>query len=87
MTGAVVLDLELANHLTSVLGGILKFQSVKCSGDVPKSGVVTYVHGIATGRHLASVALSESPEEGVGEGVLLEVTERLLLNLEGREVG
>jgi len=33
------------------------------------------------------VALSESPEEGVGEGVLLEVTERLLLNLEGREVG
>lgn len=55
--------------------------------ECPEIKVVTYVHGIATGRHFASVALSESPEEGVSEGVLLEVTERLLLDLEGGEVG
>jgi len=33
------------------------------------------------------VALAQSPVEGVGEGVLAEVVEQLLVDLEGGEVG
>lgn len=47
----------------------------------------TYVHGIATGRLLASVAFSKSPVKGVGEGVLLEVGQLGVIDLEGSEVG
>jgi hypothetical protein len=49
--------------------------------------VVTHVHGVAAGRDLAGVALGESPVEGVGKGVLAEVGEHLLLDLESGEVG
>lgn len=47
----------------------------------------TYVHSVATGRLLASVAFSKSPVEGVGEGVLLEVGELGVIDLESGEVG
>lgn len=47
----------------------------------------TYVHGVATGRLLASVTLSKSPVKGVGESVLLEVWKFILVNLESGEVG
>ena len=60
-------NLELGDHLTGVLGGV--------------------VHGVATGRLLASVTLGKSPEEGVGKGVLAEAGKDRLVNLEGREVG
>ena len=45
------------------------------------------VHGVATGGLLAGVALGESPEEGVGQGVLAEAGEDGLVDLEGGEVG
>lgn len=44
------------------------------------------VHSVATGRLLAGVALSQTPEDGVGKGVLLQVGEDLLVSLEGGEV-
>jgi hypothetical protein len=47
----------------------------------------THVHGVATGRDLASVALGQSPVEGVGQGVLAEVGEKLLIDLESGKVG
>jgi uncharacterized protein (DUF697 family) len=49
--------------------------------------IVTYVHGVSSGRLLAGVALGESPVEGVGEAVLAEVAEGIVLNLEGGDVG
>jgi hypothetical protein len=51
------------------------------------SGMQTYVHGVAAGGLLARVALSQSPEDGVGQGVLAEVGKKGLVDLEGREVG
>lgn len=48
---------------------------------------MTYVHGVSSGRLLAGVALGESPVEGVGEAVLAEVGEGIVLNLEGGDVG
>lgn len=47
----------------------------------------TYVHSVTTGRLLASVSLSKSPVEGVGESVLLEVGELSIVDLESGEVG
>jgi hypothetical protein len=67
LTRSVVENLELVDHLSSVLGSV--------------------VHGILTGRLLASVTLSQRPEERVGESVLAEVGENLILDLESREVG
>ena len=64
---SVVENLELVDHLSSVLGSV--------------------VHGILTGTLLASVTLSQRPEERVGESVLAEVGENLILDLESREVG
>lgn len=47
-----------------------------------------YIHGVATGRLLAGVALGESPVEGVGEAVLAHVGENtIVLNLERGEIG
>jgi len=48
---------------------------------------MTHIHGVAAGRDLAGVALGQSPVEGVGKGVLAEVGQHLLLNLESGEVG
>lgn len=67
LTSAVEQNLELGDHVTGVLGGV--------------------VHGVAAGGLLASVALGESPEEGVGKSVLAEAGEDSLVDLEGREVG
>ena len=67
LTRSVVENLELVDHVSSVLGSI--------------------VHGVLTRRLLASVTLSQRPEERVGKGVLAEVGENLILNLESREVG
>jgi hypothetical protein len=47
----------------------------------------THIHGVAAGRDFAGVALGQSPEEGVGKGVLAEVGEHILVDLEGGEVG
>ena len=47
----------------------------------------THIHGVAAGGDLAGVALGQSPEEGVGKGVLAEVGQQLVINLEGGEVG
>ena len=47
----------------------------------------THVHGVAAGGDLAGVALGQSPEDGVGKGVLAEVGEQLVIDLEGGEVG
>lgn len=44
------------------------------------------VHSVATGRLLAGVALSQTPEDGVGESVLAQVGEELLIGLEGGDV-
>lgn len=44
------------------------------------------VHSVATGRLLAGVALSQTPEDGVGESVLAQVGEELLVGLEGGDV-
>ena len=67
LTCSVVQNLELVDHLSGVLGGI--------------------VHGVLTRRLLASMALGQRPVERVGKGVLTEVGENLVLNLESREVG
>jgi hypothetical protein len=47
---------------------------------------VTHIHGVTAGRDLAGVALGQSPVEGVGQGVLAEVGEDLLIDLEGGKV-
>lgn len=44
------------------------------------------VHGVATSGLLAGVALGKSPEERVGEGVLAEVAQDGVVNLERGEV-
>lgn len=49
--------------------------------------IVTYVHGVSTGRDLAGVTLSQSPVDGVGKSVLAEVGDELLIDLKGGEVG
>lgn len=49
--------------------------------------LVTHIHSVSTGRDLAGVALSQSPVERVGKGIFPQVGEKLLVNLEGREVG
>lgn len=49
--------------------------------------VKTYVHGIATGRLLAGVALGKSPIQGVGKAVLAEVGEDVVVSLESGNVG
>ena len=67
LSRSVVENLELVDHLSSVLGSV--------------------VHGVLTRRLLASVTLSQRPEERVGESVLAEVGEYLVLNLESGEVG
>lgn len=46
----------------------------------------TYVHSAAAGRDLAGVALGQSPEKGVGQSVLAEVGDLVLISLEGKEV-
>ena len=51
-----------------------------CRGD-------THLHGVATGRDLAGVALAQRPVDGVGQGVFPQVGESLLLDLELEEVG
>lgn len=40
------------------------------------------VHGVTAGRNLASVTLSQRPEERVGQGVLAKVGEDGIINLE-----
>jgi hypothetical protein len=58
--------------------------------DVESGGIrieKTHIHGVAAGRDLAGVTLGQSPEEGVGKGVLAEVGEQPLVDLEGGEVG
>jgi hypothetical protein len=67
LTGSVVENLELVDHVSGVLGSV--------------------VHGVLTRRLLASVTLSQRPEERVGESVLAEVGENLVLDLERGEVG
>lgn len=47
---------------------------------------VTYVHGVSAGRLLAGMTLSKTPVDGIGESVLLQVGQELLVDLEGREV-
>jgi hypothetical protein len=45
------------------------------------------VHGVAAGGLLASVALSQSPVEAVGQSVLAQVGQDLVVDFEGGEVG
>jgi len=47
----------------------------------------TYIHGITTSRLLTGMAFSESPEEGVGQGVFTEVGKNFVIDLEGGEIG
>lgn len=47
----------------------------------------THIHGVAASRLLAGVTLGKSPEEGVGQGVLLEVGQQGVVDLEDGEVG
>lgn len=47
----------------------------------------THVHGVAAGRDLAGVTLGKSPVERVGEAVLPQVGDNIILDLEGGEVG
>ena len=47
----------------------------------------TYIHSISAGRLLARVAFCQGPVEGVCQGVLAQVAEESLVDLEGREVG
>lgn len=47
----------------------------------------THVHGVAASGLLAGVALGKSPVEGVGQGILAEVSEGVVLNLESIDVG
>lgn len=89
LSGAVVENLVLANHLIGVLGGILRRNCVSSESIISGYTLVckTYVHGVATSRLLAGVAFSEGPVEGVGQAVLAEVAQKLLVNLERRDVG
>ena len=65
------------------------------SGTVEKNGELAdhvtgvlrgVVHGVTTGRLFASVTLCKRPVERVGESVLSQVTENLVINLERGEV-
>ena len=47
----------------------------------------THIHGVPSGRDLASMTLDQSPVQRVGERVLAHVGEELLVNLESGEVG
>ena len=87
LSGTVILDLELANHLTSILGSILKRYLLAAIIEVSNRRVITHVHSVSAGRHLASVTLGKGPVEGVGKAVFAEVGQSLLLDLKSREVG
>lgn len=63
---SVVQDLELVNHVSGVLGGV--------------------VHGVATSGDFTSVALGESPEQGIGESVLAEVAKNRVIDFKAGEV-
>lgn len=49
--------------------------------------ICTYIHGISSGRLLASVTLGKRPVQRVGESVFAEVAENFVVNLESGVVG
>ncbi len=100
MTGSVEEDLVLVDHLTGVLGGVLEAgrQLIwrerkggrgggRGEGNKINMASATHIHGLLAGGDLAGVPLGQGPVEGVGEGVLAQVGEELLVDLEGGEVG
>jgi len=87
LSGAVVQDLVLANHLASVLGGILRDFVSTVPDFTKRRRRITHVHGVSSGRLLAGVALGKSPVQGVGQAVLAEVGQDLVIDLERRDVG
>lgn len=88
LSGSVEENLVLVDHLSGVLGGVLQWNSGKYAASLPQKAkkACTYVHGISAGRDFASVALGQTPVDGVGEGVLPQVGQKLLIDLESREV-
>lgn len=88
LTGAVEQNLEPGDHVAGVLGGVLNITVSQLPSISPiQSDRSTYVHGISPRRLLASMALSKSPEEGVGESIFAQVTEHLVVNFESSVVG
>lgn len=86
LASTVEKNLVLADHVTSVLGGVLAQWSALSRAKTSRVRD-TYIHSVTAGGLLASVSLSKSPVKGVGESVLLEVWKLILVNLESREVG
>lgn len=84
LTGAVEDDLVLVDHIAGVGGGVLVMSVIVLDNLILS---YTYVHSVAAGGLLASVTLSKSPVQAVGESVLAEVGEDSVVDLESREVG
>jgi hypothetical protein len=84
LTGTVVQDLELVDHVSGVLGGVLGGRVSKYSRMTESR--YTHVHSVLASGLFASVALSKRPEERIGERVLAEVGKDLILDLESSEL-
>lgn len=92
LTGSVVEDLILVDHIAGVLGGVLYKIWVLAFWIehiiyFPNKTRITHVHSLLTSGDLAGMTLRQGPEEGVGQGVLAQVGEELLVDLEGGVVG
>lgn len=85
LSGAVEKNLELANHLTGVLGGVV--HGVAAGRDLARVTLSKTLRSLLVVRiGGGEVGDRAYAEDGVGEGKLAEVGELLLLNLEGGDV-
>ena len=84
LTSSVVENLELVDHVTSVLGRIV--HGVLASRDLASVALSKSLEHVSQ-RGTAETGRGTHPEERVGKSVLAEVGENLVLDLESREVG
>lgn len=92
LAGSVVEDLEPADHVACVLRCVLaeKILSARVVfvvvGEDKKERGGTYIHRVTTGRLLAGMSLGQSPVQRIGQGILPQIDEDLVVNLEGGKV-
>ena len=89
LPGTIEEDLESGDHVSSVLRGVLSHDERQ----YPRQSIrkmhreSTHFHGVSSRRLLARVSLGEGPVQRIGESVLSQVDEDLVVDLKGGEVG
>jgi hypothetical protein len=84
LTGSVEQNLVFVDHVSGVLGSVLRLVRFDCFERRQSS---TYIHSITTSGYFTSVAFSKSPVERVGESIFAKIGKNLIVNLESRKIG